>query len=116
MSDTGEKGIREHRDRHDVLKERGYDVDAVRARVVEAARPIAGRVLDVGTGPGRFAILLAKEQGGGCNAGIRSRRGRHGAQECSGCGRGGFEFGFSAAMPRACPSRTIPLTWRPRPI
>lgn len=64
MSDTGEKGIREHRDRHDVLKEQGYDVGAVRARVVEAARPIAGRVLDVGTGPGRFAILLAKEQAG----------------------------------------------------
>ncbi len=64
MSDTGEKGIREYQDRHHVLKERGYDVGEMCARVVEGARPIAGRVLDVGTGPGRFAILLAKEEAG----------------------------------------------------
>lgn len=62
MNDLVEKRIKKYQDRHQVLKERGYDVGVARARVVENARPVTGRVLDVGTGPGRLAILLAEEK------------------------------------------------------
>jgi ubiquinone/menaquinone biosynthesis C-methylase UbiE len=63
MADVVEKRIQDTETRHRVLRERGYDVQAMRARVVECARPVLGKVLDVGTGPGRLAILLAKEEG-----------------------------------------------------
>ncbi len=63
MNDAVDKRIQNTDARHQVLRERGYDVQAMRARVVECARPVLGRVLDVGTGPGRLAILLAKEEG-----------------------------------------------------
>ncbi len=65
MADSVEKGFGDQEDRRRVLRERGYDVDAMRSRVVECGRPVAGEVLDVGTGPGRLAILLAKEEGRG---------------------------------------------------
>ena len=63
MADSVEKGFGDQEDRRRVLRERGYDVDAMRFRVVECGRPVTGEVLDVGTGPGRLAILLAKEGG-----------------------------------------------------
>lgn len=63
MADSVEKGFGDQEDRRRVLRERGYDVDAMRSRVVECGRPVTGEVLDVGTGPGRLAILLAKEGG-----------------------------------------------------
>lgn len=63
MADAVDKRIQDTEARHRVLRERGYDVQAMRARVVECARPVLGKVLDVGTGPGRLAILLAKEEG-----------------------------------------------------
>ncbi len=61
MADAVEEKIKVTEARHRVLRERGYDVAATRVRVLERARPVAGKVLDVGTGPGRLAILLAKE-------------------------------------------------------
>ncbi len=39
----------------------GYDPDASVRFVIEKALPLRGRVLDIGTGKGRFAIPLARE-------------------------------------------------------
>ena len=43
------------------LKRFGYDVEAGRADVLEAGRPLEGRILEVGTGKGYFTVALARE-------------------------------------------------------
>ncbi|MFQ5914557.1 MAG: class I SAM-dependent methyltransferase [Nitrospinota bacterium] len=63
MAGPFEGRMKASEDRNRVLRERGYDVPAMRARLVQCARPVSGKVLDVGTGPGRLAILLAKGEG-----------------------------------------------------
>lgn len=44
-----------------LLKRFGYDVEAGRADVLEAGRPLEGRILEVGTGKGYFTVALARE-------------------------------------------------------
>jgi len=38
----------------------GYDIDRERQAVIEAAKPLTGRILEAGTGKGHFAVALAR--------------------------------------------------------
>jgi 2-polyprenyl-3-methyl-5-hydroxy-6-metoxy-1,4-benzoquinol methylase len=38
----------------------GYDVDSERAFIIEKSRPVAGNILEVGTGKGYFTLALAR--------------------------------------------------------
>jgi len=42
-------------------KKLGYNIDKERSFVIEKARPIAGNILEAGTGKGYFALALARE-------------------------------------------------------
>ncbi|HOW57150.1 MAG TPA: class I SAM-dependent methyltransferase [Smithellaceae bacterium] len=39
----------------------GYDIDKERSFIIEKARPVAGNILEAGTGKGYFALALARE-------------------------------------------------------
>jgi SAM-dependent methyltransferase len=43
------------------FRELGYDADDYRRRVISAARPLPGRMLEVGTGNGGLTLLLAEQ-------------------------------------------------------
>jgi len=47
--------------RKELYKDLGYDTDKERAFIVEKARPLYGKILEVGTGKGHFTLALAKE-------------------------------------------------------
>jgi len=44
-----------------LFKSYGYDLEKERNFIVEHAKPLYGKILEVGTGKGHFAIALAKE-------------------------------------------------------
>jgi len=48
-------------ERKALYKSFGCDIDKERAFVIEKAQPIFGDILEVGTGKGHFALILAKE-------------------------------------------------------
>ena len=48
-------------ERKALYKSFGYDVDKERAFIIEKAQPIFGDILEVGTGKGHFALILAQE-------------------------------------------------------
>jgi ubiquinone/menaquinone biosynthesis C-methylase UbiE len=50
-----------YQERKNVFARFGYDVDKERAFILEKAQPLAGRILEAGTGKGHFALELAKE-------------------------------------------------------
>ena len=51
-------------ERKDLFKEYGYDIEAEREFVMGKARPLEGRVLEIGTGKGYLTVPLARE---GCH-------------------------------------------------
>ncbi len=44
-----------------LFKSHGYDIEKERNFIVEQAKPLGGKILEAGTGKGRFALALAKE-------------------------------------------------------
>jgi ubiquinone/menaquinone biosynthesis C-methylase UbiE len=48
-------------ERVNLYKKFGYDIEQERAFIFKIAQPIAGKILEVGTGKGHFTIQLAKE-------------------------------------------------------
>ncbi|MDP8266926.1 MAG: class I SAM-dependent methyltransferase [Candidatus Aceula meridiana] len=61
MANASANAIQEHL-KHKVLYDKfGYDVDAERAIVIEKVEPIKGKILEVGSGKGYFAIALAQK-------------------------------------------------------
>ena len=55
------ENYKKYRERSEVFKSFGYDMEKERKFVFDAARPVAGRILEVGTGKGHSSIALAKE-------------------------------------------------------
>ena len=61
MSDTNmELNHRKYLDRIDLYKRYGYDTIADRKFILEASMPLCGRILEVGTGKGHMALILAR--------------------------------------------------------
>ena len=48
-------------EREKTYKDFGYDIDKERGFVLEQAKPFYGKILEVGTGKGHFALVLAKQ-------------------------------------------------------
>ena len=48
-------------EREKTYKDFGYDMDKERGFVLEQAKPLYGKILEVGTGKGHFALVLAKQ-------------------------------------------------------
>lgn len=51
---------RKYLDRIDLYKRYGYDTIADRKFILEASMPLCGRILEVGTGKGHMALILAR--------------------------------------------------------
>jgi ubiquinone/menaquinone biosynthesis C-methylase UbiE len=47
-------------ERKALYKKLGYDIDRERGWIIKKAQPISGKILEVGTGKGYFALLLAQ--------------------------------------------------------
>ncbi|MBU1997305.1 MAG: class I SAM-dependent methyltransferase [Candidatus Omnitrophica bacterium] len=50
-----------YRDRIKLFKSFGYDIDKERDFIIENAQPIEGKILELGTGKGHFAVALAQK-------------------------------------------------------
>lgn len=50
-----------YRQRIDLYKKFGYDIEKERQFIIDAAQPLYGDILEIGTGKGHFALSLAKE-------------------------------------------------------
>lgn len=50
-----------YRERIKLFKSFGYDIDKERDFVIENAQPIKGKILELGTGKGHFAVALAQK-------------------------------------------------------
>lgn len=61
MEEDFVKNHEEYLKRRELYKRFGYDMDKERGFIVEASKPLAGRILEVGTGKGYFALALAKQ-------------------------------------------------------
>ena len=48
-------------ERKKLYKGLGYDIDTERAFILDKAQPVFGDILEVGTGKGHFALILARE-------------------------------------------------------
>ncbi len=61
---AGEEAEASHRkylERRTKFLEHGYDIEQERAFVIDKAKPLTGKILEVGTGKGHFSLALAKE-------------------------------------------------------
>lgn len=60
-----EAAVRENRQRYEARRQlflqHGYDIEAERAFLIDRIRPLAGRILEVGTGKGHLTVALASE-------------------------------------------------------
>jgi len=50
-----------YRERIKLFKGFGYDIDKERDFIIENAQPIEGKILEIGTGKGHFAVALAQK-------------------------------------------------------
>jgi len=48
-------------ERKKLYRKYGVDIDRERKFILEKAKPVSGNILEVGTGKGHFALVLAKE-------------------------------------------------------
>lgn len=55
------KNHKEYLERKKIYLDYGFDIDKQRQFVIDTAKPIKEKILEVGTGKGHFALMLAKE-------------------------------------------------------
>jgi len=61
LNETAEENYKRYLERINLYKSFGYDIEAERKFLLDKAEPLYGDILEVGTGKGYLAIILAKE-------------------------------------------------------